>query len=115
MKALVNEQEDLAPSGAPPAPGQEALSLDSKLVRSSFQVWLQEIKPCSLFQDKKRHLTIDERAQVRLATIRESTTHRHWPKEVVERFLAVEVNHAQTICKLADTAPEVAAPLGALS
>jgi hypothetical protein len=38
-----------------------------------------------------RRLTAEELCQVNLATIREGVNHCRWPKEVIERFLAVEV------------------------
>lgn len=36
-------------------------------------------------------LTTEELCQVNLATIREGINHCCWPKEVIERFLVVEV------------------------
>jgi hypothetical protein len=38
-----------------------------------------------------RHLTTEEVCRVNLATIREGINHCRWPREVIERFLAVEV------------------------
>ncbi len=38
-----------------------------------------------------RRITADDLRKVNLATIREGVNHRRWPREVVERFLAVEV------------------------
>jgi hypothetical protein len=36
-------------------------------------------------------LTADDLRKVNLATIREGVNHCRWPREVIERFLAVEV------------------------
>ena len=36
-------------------------------------------------------LTTEEFVQVNLATVRESSRHRYWPADVVERFLTAEV------------------------
>jgi hypothetical protein len=38
-----------------------------------------------------RSLTDEELFRVNLATIRESDNHCRWPKDVLERFLSVEV------------------------
>lgn len=38
-----------------------------------------------------RSLTEEELFRVNLATIRESNNHCRWPRDVVERFLSVEV------------------------
>ena len=38
-----------------------------------------------------RRLTIEDLRKVNLATIREGVSHCRWPREVIERFLAVEV------------------------
>jgi hypothetical protein len=40
---------------------------------------------------KFRYVTAEELYEVNLATIREGVNHCRWPKEVIERFLAVEV------------------------
>jgi hypothetical protein len=38
-----------------------------------------------------RPLSIEEVTQVNLATFREGRNHCRWPREVIERFLAVQV------------------------
>lgn len=42
-------------------------------------------------RSKLRPLSQEERAQVCIATFRESVNHRRWPRDVVEQFLAVRV------------------------
>jgi hypothetical protein len=39
----------------------------------------------------KRALTLEDIIQVRRSTIREACDHRHWPPDVVRRFLVAEV------------------------
>ena len=38
-----------------------------------------------------RPLTTEEVCQVHLATVREGVNHRRWPREVIERFLELEM------------------------
>ncbi len=38
-----------------------------------------------------RRVTIEDLRKVNLATIREGVNHCRWPREVIEKFLAVEV------------------------
>jgi hypothetical protein len=40
---------------------------------------------------KLRQLSAEEICQVNLVTFRESFNHRRWPRDVVEKFLTVEV------------------------
>ena len=42
-------------------------------------------------RSKLRPLSQEERAQVCIATFRESVNHRRWPRDVVEQFLAVKI------------------------
>ncbi len=44
-----------------------------------------------LLRSKLRPLSIEELIQVDLATFREGRNHCRWPREVVEKFLAVQV------------------------
>lgn len=44
-----------------------------------------------LLRSKLRPLSIEELTQVNLATFREGRNHCRWPREVIERFLAVQV------------------------
>jgi hypothetical protein len=47
-------------------------------------------EPTSAFYRRLRLTSTDE-IRVDRATIRESKTHRHWPREVLEKFLQAEV------------------------
>jgi hypothetical protein len=40
---------------------------------------------------ERRRLSAEELCQVNLATFRESVNHCRWPREVIEKFLAVQV------------------------
>jgi hypothetical protein len=42
-------------------------------------------------QQRLPTVTTEEAMQVHLATVRESTRHRYWPSDVVERFMTAEV------------------------
>jgi hypothetical protein len=68
----------------------------------SFDGWLSLVTPILLHADTSRHepsklfqglppLTSIDEVRVDRATIRESHAHRHWPREVVEGFLAADV------------------------
>jgi hypothetical protein len=39
----------------------------------------------------RRPLTSNDLIRVNRATVRESTAHRHWPREVILKFLAADV------------------------
>ncbi len=45
----------------------------------------------AVFNQSQRPLTSIDSIRVDRATVREGKTHRHWPREVVEKFLAAEV------------------------
>jgi hypothetical protein len=45
----------------------------------------------STFHQRLRTVTTEEAMQVHLVTVRESSSHRYWPSEVVERFMTAEV------------------------
>jgi hypothetical protein len=59
-----------------------------------FDGWLTSVAP-EVAQERrpaaKRALTLDDIIQVRRSTIREGSDHRHWPPEVVKKFLVAEV------------------------
>ena len=42
-------------------------------------------------QQRLPTVTTEEAMQVHLATVRESSRHRYWPSDVVERFMTAEV------------------------
>lgn len=56
----------------------------------SFYGWLADSGPRRA-EHYYRPLTTDDFVQVELATVREGKAHRHWPREVVEKFLAAEI------------------------
>src|SRR5687767_2068716 len=47
---------------------------------------VQERRPAA-----KRALTLDDMIKVSRSTIREGSDHRHWPPDVVKKFLVAEV------------------------
>ncbi|MFN2492993.1 MAG: hypothetical protein ABR501_08925 [Pyrinomonadaceae bacterium] len=70
--------------------------------KESFDGWLSLVAPILLHAQTLRHepkqlfhglppITSTDEVRVDRATIREGRTHRHWPREVVEAFLAAEV------------------------
>ncbi len=60
------------------------------LLNSSFQGWVRGVGPNGHWHNFQA-LTTEEFSQVNLATVRESSSHRYWPQEVVTKFLAAEV------------------------
>jgi hypothetical protein len=57
----------------------------------SSRVRRQKKMPRTLKLNDLRRVTAAELCAVNLATIREGVNHCRWPKEVIERFLAVEL------------------------
>ncbi len=74
----------------------------SVLLGESFDGWLGSVdhlllhakastdEPTMAFYGRPRLTSTDE-IRVDRATVREGETHRHWPREVVEKFLEAEV------------------------
>jgi hypothetical protein len=74
----------------------------SSSLRDFFDDWLsgmspamlqsptEEVRPARTFYGRTP-LTSTDMTRVNRATVRESGAHRHWPREVVETFLAAEV------------------------
>jgi hypothetical protein len=60
-------------------------------LEESFEVWRHQVTTKKRGRHTTRPLTSEEMTAVSLATARESRTHRRWPKEVVEKFLAAEI------------------------
>ncbi|HEV7798551.1 MAG TPA: hypothetical protein VGO73_10365 [Pyrinomonadaceae bacterium] len=70
-------------------------------LRESFAGWLGSVAPTllrspakhkpSVANGTRRSLTSTDIIRVNRATVRESTTHRHWPPEVVLSFLEADV------------------------
>ncbi|HAF13467.1 MAG TPA: hypothetical protein DCK93_01720 [Blastocatellia bacterium] len=102
MKQLARKSHLLSilpPTGeaAPPT-----FDMSANVVRKSFDGWLKAVqpivesaaggenKPARLFFNL-RPLTSTDTIRVGRATVRESNSHRYWPREVVEKFLAAEV------------------------
>ncbi|MEK6282788.1 MAG: hypothetical protein AABN95_20720 [Acidobacteriota bacterium] len=58
-----------------------------------FEGWLTSVSPevRERRPGARRALTLEDLIQVRRATIREAGDHRHWPPDVVRRFLVAEV------------------------
>ncbi len=60
-----------------------------------FSGWLEAVNtpnPIAEWpQDRRRPITRNDLIQLNRATVRESTTRRQWPPEVVRRFLTAEV------------------------
>ncbi len=65
------------------------LTLVEKQTRNNSQS--RRMKKPAPHRLKLRPLSTDELCQVNLATFREGFNHCRWPREVVERFLAVQV------------------------
>ena len=87
---------------APPvAHAGEGFGISPEAVRESFQLWLQEVASGPRVRRTARALTPGELTAVSLATVRESSKHRRWPREIVERFLAAEI----VTCPLATHTP----------
>jgi hypothetical protein len=75
---------------------------DAVILTEPFEGWLNSVaqvlldarastdEPPKAFYGRPRLTSTDE-IRVDRATIRESKTHRHWPREVVEKFLEAEV------------------------
>jgi len=75
---------------------------DSVILTESLDGWFDSVaqvflgpkastdEPTSAFYGRLRLSSTDE-VRVDRATIRESKTHRHWPREVLEKFLQAEV------------------------
>jgi hypothetical protein len=61
--------------------------------RASYSAGLRPVGTMPRTQEllDSRRLTTEDLRKVNLATIREGVNHCRWPREVIERFLAVEV------------------------
>lgn len=72
-------------------------------IEESFAAWRRHLAPDARWPrpanvPPPRPLTSDELTAVSLATVRESRTHRRWPREVVEKFLAAELTLSPSPC-----------------
>lgn len=88
----------------PYASGRAAAQFEvsSDEIEESFHGWsdavngdlvssMSEKRRASVALFNQRRLTSVDSIRVDRATVREGKTHRHWPREVVEKFLAAEV------------------------
>lgn len=66
------------------------LTLVEKYCDSSSHSKRQKKTETRRFQ-RRRLLSAEELCQVNLATFREGVNHCRWPREVIEKFLAVQV------------------------
>ena len=91
MKKLFDKHITPLPRVPAKRPGRNKAPVGSGTVALSFETWLQEVALDIPANGMTRHLTTDEMIDVSIATVRESTAHRHWPKDVVEKFLAADL------------------------
>ena len=97
-------QKSISLSLVPPRRSRNKLRRNepSTSFKESFEGWLRLVAPILLHAQTLRHepkelfrglppLTSTDEIRVDRATIREGHAHRHWPREVVESFLAAEV------------------------
>lgn len=81
----------------------EALEAGAATLRERFDSWLDSInltdpqpetptqEPAVVRSYWRRSVTSTDLVRVHRATVRESKDHRHWPQDVVEKFLAADV------------------------
>lgn len=84
-------------------PRQENFDLTADSLRRSFHGWLDAVEPAPVLNTEnqgnkatlrfyqRRPVTSTDIIRVNRATVRESDSHRHWPREIVEKFLAAPV------------------------
>ena len=91
--ALAYSQNERLSCGCtlPAAPTSPNLGIEPNSIKESFQVWRQETTPQCQENPSTSSPTQQEMVILGLATIRESSEHRHWPREIVERFIAAEI------------------------
>ena len=118
MKKPFEKRGSSLPCGAIAASGDEPSSVGKELVGRSFQTWLQDVTPVAATRAPRRSslkmaqlITTQEMIDVSVATVRESTTHRHWPKDVVEKFLAAELIDASYVARIEVNRPKGLASL----
>jgi hypothetical protein len=68
----------------------DSFDVSEYMLKTSFHGWLCSVAPDSQWRHL-RPLTTEEFTQVSLSTVREGHSHRRWPREVIEKFLAAEV------------------------
>jgi len=86
------ERTTLSLVGAAPkrATTSDSFDVSEYMLKTSFHGWLCSVAPDSPWPHL-RPLTTEEFIQVSLSTVREGNSHRRWPRDVFEKFLAAEV------------------------
>lgn len=94
------------PTEALPRPTEaatEALEPGASTLRERFDSWLDSINLTDPQPENpkdeapvvrsywRRSVTSTDMVRVHRATVRESKDHRHWPQDIVEKFLAADV------------------------
>lgn len=69
-----------------------SFSMNIIVIEETFDAWRQQVSTENQLLPTLRPITSEEMTEVSLATVRESSTHRRWPKEIVEKFMAAEVS-----------------------
>ena len=77
-------------------PAEESITSQQQIAEQEidYDGWLTSMAPAVVQERRpatKCSLTLDDIIQVRRSTIREGAEHRHWPPDVVRRFLVAEV------------------------
>jgi hypothetical protein len=101
MKQLARKSSHI--SLVPPAAEQQNDHPDAApSLNEFFDGWLSTVSSTLMTPDRTKHrssekafgkrpLTSTDLTRVNRATVRESTDHRHWPSEVVQRFMVADV------------------------
>lgn len=69
---------------------RSARAVNATALEESFTAWHRQVATNKRVARIIRPITCEELTAVSIATVRESRTHRHWPREVVEKFLAAD-------------------------
>ena len=109
MKQFAQKSRPLSTPPAPEVPepptdaASEAVEARATTLRERFDSWLHSInltdpeaetpkeEPAVVRSYWRRSVTSTDMVRVHRATVRESKDHRHWPQDVVEKFLAADV------------------------
>jgi hypothetical protein len=110
MKQFARKSRPLSslppPAEAPKRPVEEVpepLEPGAATLRERFDSWLDSInltnpqpetppeEPAVVRSYWRRSVTSTDLVRVHRATVRESKDHRHWPQDIVEKFLAADV------------------------
>ena len=99
MKVSARKQRESLSLLAPPSGRAEAYyNLKSVTLKPSFHGWLHAVSPGPLAAPAEPAnsrdillLSAEDFIRVTRATVRESETHRFWPRHVLEEFLTADV------------------------